>query len=117
MKPGPKIILLVCMTTLCQGQVVQVDTTQKRQCIVQDLNYIQYFDKSVWQSFSEKWSGKGRMRIALFGDSHVQPDIYPGEMRRQLQAVRGEGGFGMAFPFSAAKTYSTIDYFSSHTDH
>lgn len=115
MKQGLKILILVCSTTICKSQVIQIDSTQRKLCVSQGLNYIQYFDKAVWQSLYEKWTSEDRVNIALFGDSHVQPDIYPGEMRRQLQVIRGDGGFGMAFPFSAAKTYSAIDYFSSHS--
>jgi LysM repeat protein len=53
--------------------------------------------------------------IVHFGDSHVQPDIYTGELRKILQAERGQGGRGMIFPYSIAQTYSTLDYASYHT--
>ena len=115
MSRGLKIVWMIFIVGVCQGQVIQIDSVQKKLCVSQGLNYIQYYDKEVWKSFFNKWSGDERITITLFGDSHVQPDIYPGEMRRKMQAVRGDGGFGMAFPYSAAKTYSAIDYFSSHT--
>ncbi len=100
---------------ISQAQENQTDSTQGGQCFRPELNYIQFYNKEVLRNFKNKWSGEGRVTIAIFGDSHVQPDIYPGEMRKQLQAVRGKGGFGMTFPYSTAKTYSAIDYFSSHT--
>ena len=97
------------------AQGVNSDTLRKYSWIKPELNYVQYYHKAVMQSFHDKWSGAGRVVVAHFGDSHVQSDIYPGALRNDLQAVRGQGGFGMTFPYSTAKTYSAIDYFSSHT--
>jgi lysophospholipase L1-like esterase len=53
--------------------------------------------------------------IAHFGDSHVQPDVYSGQIRKLLQEQKGYGGLGMIFPFAAANTYSTAAYSSSYT--
>lgn len=106
---------LTWMVRMSQAQEIQADSAQGEPCFKPELNYIQFYSKEALRHFKDKWPGEDRVTIAIFGDSHVQPDIYPGEMRKQLQAVRGQGGFGMTFPYSTAKTYSAIDYFSSHT--
>jgi LysM repeat protein/lysophospholipase L1-like esterase len=80
-----------------------------------DINYIQYFDRSAFDSFYEKWKTNKPLTIVHFGDSHVQPDIYTGELRKILQKEKGMGGKGMIFPYSIAQTYSTLDYASYHT--
>lgn len=80
-----------------------------------DLNYIQFHQRSAFQPFYDKWMKGEPMTIVHFGDSHVQPDIYTGELRKILQAERGMGGKGMIFPYSIAKTYATLDYASYHT--
>jgi LysM repeat protein len=82
-----------------------------------ELNHIQFYDADVLKAFYKKWSASNGkpLTIAHFGDSHVQPDIYPGELRKELQQVKGDAGFGMLFPFSTANTYSMNDYKSTHT--
>jgi len=82
-----------------------------------EYNYIQYYDRKALEPFLKKWTDKSAplITIAHFGDSHVQPDVYPGEIRKRLQQVKGAAGFGMIFPFSTAKTYSMVDYKSIHT--
>jgi LysM repeat protein len=80
-----------------------------------DLNYIQFHDRAAFQPFYDKWMKGDPITIAHFGDSHVQPDIYTGELRKILQAERGMGGKGMIFPYSIAQTYATLDYASYHT--
>lgn len=80
-----------------------------------DLNYIQFHERPAFQPFYDKWMKGEPITIVHFGDSHVQPDIYTGELRKILQAERGLGGKGMIFPYSIANTYSTLDYASYHT--
>jgi LysM repeat protein len=91
--------------------------TTKYPWIRQEANFIQFYDLHDLEMFYDRWKlGKDSLiTIAHFGDSHIQPDIFTGELRRQLQQTRGAGGLGMMFPFSAARTYSTINYFSRHT--
>lgn len=80
-----------------------------------DLNYIQFHERAAFQPFYDKWMQGEPITIVHFGDSHVQPDIYTGELRKILQAERGLGGRGMIFPYSIAQTYATLDYASYHT--
>lgn len=81
-----------------------------------DQNYLQFFNRSALLHFYSKWSKPdGVITIAHLGDSHLQSDIFPGELRRNLQNVKGYGGRGMVFPFSMAKTYSANDLKSFYT--
>jgi len=79
-----------------------------------ELNYIQFYDRSAFESFYDKWVTGEPLTIVHFGDSHVQPDIYTGELRKILQTEKGLAGRGMIFPYSIADTYATLDYASYH---
>ncbi|NJN41022.1 MAG: LysM peptidoglycan-binding domain-containing protein [Flammeovirgaceae bacterium] len=91
------------------------DSLKASQYIDFKFNFIQFFNKSDFQTFYEAWKNKPKITIAHFGDSHVQPDIYSGKVRQQLQQSKGQGGLGMFFPYSIADTYSSIHYTSNHT--
>jgi len=81
-----------------------------------EFNYIEFYDRSALSAFFDKWKDDStpKITIAHFGDSHVQPGIYSGEIRRFMQNQKGEGGYGLVFPYSAAKTYSPLDYRTVH---
>ncbi len=92
------------------------DTT-KHTGIHEELNMLQFYHRSAMTGFYKGWkeSAKNKFVLVHVGDSHVQPDIYPGELRRRLQFIHGEGGRGMVFPYSTADTYSSHAYTSTHT--
>lgn len=90
-------------------------TRQQYYWLNHDINFIQFHDRAAFQPFYDKWMNGDPITIVHFGDSHVQPDIYTGELRKILQAERGQGGRGMIFPYSIAQTYATLDYASYHT--
>ena len=80
-------------------------------------NYVEFVDTA---EFRKVQIGLEHARtdgfvVAHFGDSHVQPDFSTTEMRRILQEIGGDGGRGMVFPYSIAKSYSHSDYKSSFT--
>ena len=78
-----------------------------------DKNFIE-FQNTDLSSFISKLSNKeSRFVIAHFGDSHIQPDYYTGYLRNAFQSIYGDGGRGMVFPYSIAKTYSQADFKSS----
>ena len=81
------------------------------------LNYFQYFSKNSLSSFYEALnnSKKNRVSIIHFGDSHIQSEIPTHETRVNLQKKYGNGGRGLVFPYSTAKTYSSIHYATKHT--
>ncbi|MBC7865686.1 MAG: hypothetical protein IAF38_22115, partial [Bacteroidia bacterium] len=84
--------------------------------INRSLNFIQFYDRDALKRFYSVWKQEGKKEISIvhLGDSHVQPDIYSGELRKRMQQIHGQGGQGMIFPYSAAKTYSSLEYKSSH---
>lgn len=81
-----------------------------------EFNYIEFYDRAALGAFFDKWKDDTtpKISIAHFGDSHIQPGIFSGEVRRYMQNQKGEGGFGVIFPYSAAKTYPPLDYKTIH---
>ena len=77
-----------------------------------EANVFQYPNREAIQGFFRKWLSDTScgIRIAHFGDSHVQPDLATGITREIWQNKKGSGGRGMIFPYSMAKTYSQNDY-------
>ena len=45
-----------------------------------------------------------KVRIVHIGDSHIQADLYTAKIRRRMQQVFGNAGFGFTFPYSLAGT-------------
>lgn len=80
------------------------------------LNYFQYFSKNSLSNFYDVLnnSKKNKVSIIHFGDSHIQSEIPTHETRVQLQKKYGNGGRGIVFPYSTAKTYSSIHYATKH---
>lgn len=80
------------------------------------LNYFQYFSKNSISSFYDVLnnSKKNKVSIIHFGDSHIQSEIPTNETRIHLQKKYGNGGRGIVFPYSTAKTYSSIHYSTKH---
>ena len=95
------------------------DSLSEYSWLHRDMNFIQFYDRKVLKDFHKKWVDKKDKVITIthFGDSHVQPDIYSGEIRKRLQGIKGGAGYGMIFPFSTANTYATVDYKSTHKGH
>ena len=107
------LMLMACLQSMATGK--SDSSRSQYYWLNPDLNYIQFYDRSAFESFYEKWKNNKPLTIVHFGDSHVQPDIFTGEVRKMLQKEKGEGGKGMIFPYSIAQTYSTLDYASYHT--
>lgn len=56
--------------------------------------------------------GSGRLNILVIGDSHTQGGTFVKEVRNNLVSLKplSDGGFGLVFPFSAAKTNNPNGY-------
>ena len=80
-----------------------------------ELNFIQFYSRSSLTKIASKWANSNNITIAHMGDSHVQTDVLSGEIRKNLQAIKGDAGRGMTFPYAIAKTYSANDYKSTYT--
>lgn len=80
------------------------------------FNAIEFYSRSAVEPFFTRWNSDtvARLVVAHFGDSHIQPGIFTGEVRDYMQAAKGFGGYGMMFPYSAAKTYPPLQYKTVH---
>ncbi|MFN3316495.1 MAG: GDSL-type esterase/lipase family protein, partial [Raineya sp.] len=78
---------------------------------------MQFYQKDAIEPLQKLWQeGKSKkINVVLFGDSHLQHGAYPDQLRKRLQEQFGYGGQGLIFAFSAANTYSNIDYKTAHT--
>lgn len=54
------------------------------------------------------------LRVVHLGDSHVQFGSSTEGLRDRLQRAYGDGGFGLVFPYTAARTYTPAGYSSEH---
>lgn len=70
--------------------------------------------REVIAPFAARWRRTdATVRILHLGDSHVHNGFAAEATRRALQAVRGDGGRGLVFPYALARTYSPSDYRST----
>jgi lysophospholipase L1-like esterase len=54
-----------------------------------------------------------KVRIMHIGDSHIQPDNFSGITRKKFQATYGNGGRGLVFPYTLAKTNGPKDFIAT----
>lgn len=82
-----------------------------------EFNRVQFYSRSALDTFYHAWNHSGEKKISMvhLGDSHLQSDIFPGRMRKSMQAIHGDGGRGIMFAYSTAKTYSSVEYKTTHT--
>lgn len=82
-----------------------------------EYNFIQFYSRKALDNFYTAWNSTGEKKLSVvhLGDSHLQADYYPGQIRKNLQSLHGDGGRGTCFPYSAAATYSSNEYKSEHT--
>lgn len=83
----------------------------------EEFNMIQFYSRDALEHFYKVWmqTKERKLSIVHLGDSHLQSDAFPGQARKSLQAIHGDGGRGMMFPYSTAKSYSSIEYKTTHT--
>lgn len=82
-------------------------------------NHLQYSNPKALKDFHSAWknSRTKKFHVVHTGDSHVQNDVYPDQIRKNLQEKLGDGGQGMIFAYSAAGSYSPITYRTEHSNH
>ena len=115
--------LLIVLYTIILGatlsvqaqEIIEVDSL-KFPWYTPSINYVQFYHQSAIKHFQESLnqSNKSKISIMHMGDSHIQSEIPTGVARQLLQQKYGDGGRGLVFPYSAAKTYSSIHYSSKH---
>jgi hypothetical protein len=54
-----------------------------------------------------------KVRILHIGDSHIQPDNLSGITRKKFQTTYGNGGRGLVFPYTLAKTNGPKDFIAT----
>ena len=64
-------------------------------------NALLAFYEKVYQLEKSK---SGKINIVHIGDSHIQADLFTAKIRKEMQSVFGNAGFGFTFPYSVAKT-------------
>lgn len=82
--------------------------------IKQILEPIQVSDSSKWKALIADLRAGNREKIHFFqlGDSHIQPDISGAVVRKRLQETYGNGGRGLIFPYTLAKTHGSRDFWT-----
>lgn len=83
----------------------------------EEFNMIQFYSRDAMDHFYQAWTQTKERKLSIvhLGDSHCQSDVFPGQARKGLQAIHGDGGRGTMFPYSTAKSYSSIEYKTTHT--
>lgn len=79
-----------------------------------DLNTVEASPLSMKPFFHAlSRAGERQVRIIHIGDSHVHADAFTGVVRERLQALFGDSGRGLVFPYAAVKTHAARDYSTS----
>jgi lysophospholipase L1-like esterase len=75
------------------------------------------FEELFYKFDSLIFFGKGQIRIIHIGESHVQADIYTGQMRKRLQTFYPglNAGFGSVFPYKLTHSNTPGSYFTTYT--
>jgi LysM repeat protein/lysophospholipase L1-like esterase len=75
-------------------------------------NYIEWENYTAIAHFFDKLKNSQNEKVKIFhiGDSHIQADIYPNQVRKKLHETFGTGGRGIIFPYAAARTHAGADY-------
>ena len=85
-----------------------------------DSNYCQinFYDLETAKSFYKKFEDVKSKKLTIFhfGGSHIQAEIPSTRARENFTATFGNGGRGMIFAYTAAKTYSSINYDVTHSE-
>lgn len=77
---------------------------------------INFYDAKTGKDFAKKFENLDSKKLVLFhyGGSHIQGEYPSSWTREKLTTKYSNGGRGMIFSYSAAKTYSSFNYVSSH---
>ncbi len=114
------LLALLALPSVLFGQTVRKDIPELEFARF-DLNKIEFlgdssaFEKAFAKMDAAVLSGSGSFRIMHIGGSHVQGGTFTRRLRNDLLALGGkDGGRGMVFPFTAAKTNTPSSYRSRY---
>ena len=115
-------VLLLCASSHSQSPEYPYDIP-RYDFINYNLNKITFpGDSTIYMNFMANYSGlirngRGQLSIVHIGGSHLQADVYSHRIRERLQTfVQGSnGGRGLIFPYSVARTNNPSNYNVSYT--
>jgi lysophospholipase L1-like esterase len=87
---------------------------EKNTILHNDIHDLRLFYKSL-DSLSQHLRHK--VNIVHIGDSHIQADIFPGQIRQHLQtdSLLGNGGRGLVFPHSLTGSHNSFSLKVTHS--
>lgn len=97
MKQINKIILSFAVLLLLQ---ISLTAQNNDRLFVNEQLLTDIFDKL----YNLESSDSGKVNIVHVGDSHIQAGFFTDAIRRPLQEVFGNGGYGFVFPYSLVRT-------------
>lgn len=111
------VFFLIAHMLLFRGYAQEADQ-EMYPFVRYDLNRISFFgDSSDFGKFYEKVGRlvneqQGQLHVMHYGGSHIQADVWSGEVRRSLQRIVpwGSAGRGLVFPYSMARTNNPWNY-------
>ncbi|CAN5845282.1 hypothetical protein BH11BAC7_BH11BAC7_30720 [soil metagenome] len=120
-KKDRKYSALACLFSLITISLFSQDSTKayaaRYSYLHPEFNMVQFYSRSALDTFYNSWNSTGSKKISIvhLGDSHLQSDIFPGRMRKSMQAIHGDGGRGIMVAFSTAKTYGSTELRTTFT--
>jgi lysophospholipase L1-like esterase len=114
------IVLVVVLSFFSSKKLVYgQDVSSEINLLKVDTSYafFQYHSLATAKRFADLFANAKNKRVVLFhfGASHIQAEIVTTRAKEYLYEKFGNAGPGFFFPFSAAKTYGSINYKSTHT--
>lgn len=109
-----KIIIL--LTSLCFCTAFCQSNYPKELNILERYNSLQFHESEIIHQLDSILNSTKHNKVTIvhFGDSHIQAEWPTSKTRDVLEKYYGGAGYGMIFPYSAAKTYSSKRYKTSH---
>ena len=98
-----RLLCAISFLFLLPATAAPTDSLKLFPWISDERVWVEFFSPTSLSAFREKWESGNNLVVAHFGDSHVQTDIATSELRKSLQAIKGNGGRGMVFPYAAAQ--------------
>jgi LysM repeat protein len=114
-----KFWVLILFLVLPKSFVLGQEISSEVELLKIDTSYafFQYHSLKTAEKFKKLFESTKENRLVFFhfGASHIQSEIVTTRVKEFLHEKYGSAGPGFLFPFSAAKTYGSINYKTSHS--
>lgn len=112
--PFSLLFLFFLIPNFAQGQEFQEEIDLLK--VDMDYAYFQYHSPKTAKQFKNLFDKINDNRVVLFhfGASHIQAEVVTTQAKSWLHNEFGNAGPGFFFPFSAANTYSSVNYKTKH---